>query len=78
MTADIRAKLSWIDAPTLLVWGECDTVVPVEIGRQLLHHLRHADLVVVPSAGHNPMWDQLEVLNRVVLEFLKAEPHRTN
>lgn len=55
MTADIRAKLSWIDAPTLLVWGECDTVVPVEIGRQLLHHLRHADLVVVPSAGHNPM-----------------------
>lgn len=75
MTADIRAKLSWIDAPTLLVWGECDTV---EIGRQLLHHLRHADPVVVPSAGHNPMCDQPEVFNRVVLEFLKAEPHRTD
>ncbi len=52
-------------------------MVPLEIGRQLLQHLGHADLVVVPSAGHNPMWDRPEVFNRVVLEFLEADPRLT-
>lgn len=77
LTADIRPKLSLIDAPTLLVWGEYDTVVPVEIGRQLLQHLRHADLMVIPAAGHNPMWGRAEIFNRAVLEFLKADSHCT-
>lgn len=77
LTADIRPNLSRIDAPTLLVWGEHDTVIPVEIGHQLQHQFRHANLVVVPSAGHNPMWDRPEDFNRVVLEFLEADPYRT-
>lgn len=63
--------------PTLLVWVERDTLVPVEIGNQFQHYMGHADLSVIPSAGHNPIWDRSEVFNRIVLAFLEASPYRT-
>jgi pimeloyl-ACP methyl ester carboxylesterase len=73
LTADIQAKLSQVAAPTLLVWGEGDAVVPVELGARLARALPCARLVVVPGAGHNPMWDRADVFNHLVLDFLTAE-----
>jgi pimeloyl-ACP methyl ester carboxylesterase len=72
LAANIQPKLDRITAPTLLVWGEGDTLVPVAQGERLARTLPHARLVVVPGAGHNPMWDRAETFNRLVLEFLSA------
>jgi pimeloyl-ACP methyl ester carboxylesterase len=33
-------------------------------------HLPDRELVVVPEAGHSIYWEQPEVFNRTVLEFL--------
>jgi pimeloyl-ACP methyl ester carboxylesterase len=73
LTADIQTKLNHIAAPTLLVWGEGDAIVPVELGERLAQTLPSARLVVLPGAGHNPMWDRAEDFNRVVLDFLTAD-----
>jgi pimeloyl-ACP methyl ester carboxylesterase len=70
LAGDLRAKLSTIQAPTLVVWGEHDTIVPPTLGTQLLEHLPQARLVVVPGSGHNPMWDAAAVFNQTVREFL--------
>jgi pimeloyl-ACP methyl ester carboxylesterase len=70
VAADISPKLERIEAPTLLVWGERDPLVPLEYAHQLLGRLRHADLVVIPAASHNVMLDRPDAFNRVVLEFL--------
>ena len=68
--ADLRTKLGQIHAPTLLVWGERDDVVPPSFGQQLRSEIAGSELVLLKHAGHNAMWDRAEDFNRVVLAFL--------
>ena len=70
LATDLGPKLARVRAPTLIVWGEHDSVVPPAVGERLRAHLPGAELVVIPGAAHNPMWDRPEAFNRVVLEFL--------
>ena len=72
LTTDIRRKLTQIHAPTLVVWGEHDTIVPLEIGKQLERCLSNGELMVIKGAGHNPMWDRPGSFNRSVMSFLAA------
>ena len=71
LTTDIRAALAQVAVPTLIVWGEHDATVPLEIGERLGEELADTELFVIEKAGHNPMWDQPGVFNRVVTAFLK-------
>jgi pimeloyl-ACP methyl ester carboxylesterase len=67
---DVQTVLSGIAAPTLLVWGERDLLVPLELGRALHQAIQGSRLVVVPDAGHNVMFERPEQFNRLVLDFL--------
>jgi pimeloyl-ACP methyl ester carboxylesterase len=71
--ADIRPKLPAIQAPSLIVWGEKDYLIPVDTARALYRSLPGARLAVVKNAGHNVMWDQPEEFNRTVAQFLESE-----
>jgi pimeloyl-ACP methyl ester carboxylesterase len=73
LRADLRPKLQRITAPTLVVWGERDALVPLELGKQLVRHVHCRELLVIKNAGHNPMWDCPRVFNREVAAFLAAE-----
>lgn len=71
LTTDIRPKLAKIHAPTLVVWGEHDTLVPLALGKQLCRHIKDVcELMIIKGAGHNPMWDRPEAFNRTVINFL--------
>lgn len=70
LATDIRPKLRKVRAPALVIWGEHDTVVPPEMGQQLVRYLPNADLAVIRDAGHSPMWDRPATFNRLVLDFL--------
>jgi pimeloyl-ACP methyl ester carboxylesterase len=54
---DDTAELSLIEAPTLLVWGDQDTLVSREAQDYLVRVLPDAHLLVYPGAGHTPRWD---------------------
>ncbi|WP_088041306.1 alpha/beta fold hydrolase [Bacillus sp. EAC] len=41
-----------INTPALLIWGEKDKVVPLEIGKRLHQDLKQSILVTYPEAGH--------------------------
>ncbi|GAC1316020.1 MAG: alpha/beta hydrolase [Chloroflexota bacterium] len=73
LTADLETKLPSITAPTLIVWGDRDTLVPLEHGRRLARALPSSHIVVVAGAGHIPMWDRPQIFNRAVLEFLSSK-----
>ena len=73
MLADLRPKLAQICAPTLVIWGERDALVPLAFAQQLAEHLRYEQLVVIKGAGHVPMWDRPQEFNRVLIEFLLAD-----
>lgn len=70
---DHRAQLSRLTQPSLVVWGEHDTIVPMEIGVALTNALPNAHLAVIEDAGHAPMWEQAERFNRIVIDFLQED-----
>ncbi|ALC91650.1 hydrolase [Bacillus sp. FJAT-18017] len=45
-------QLKEIKVPTLLIWGEEDRVVPVEVGKRLVRDLPDAQLITVEKTGH--------------------------
>jgi pimeloyl-ACP methyl ester carboxylesterase len=71
---DMLAKLAKIQAPSLVVWGERDALLPLELGKQLARHMPGHELVVIKGAGHNPMWDCPCAFNQVVMDFMSANP----
>jgi pimeloyl-ACP methyl ester carboxylesterase len=70
LSADIRADLARIEAPTLIVWGEHDATLPVAVGRRLHEYLPQATFLVIRGASHCPMWGRPAVFNQAVMEFL--------
>lgn len=54
---DDTAELARIGMPSLLVWGDADTIVDRAAQEQLVASLPDAELVVYPGVGHTPRWD---------------------
>lgn len=50
---DRRAKLSKIKAPTVVLHGDADPLVPVEGGKDLAENIAGAELRIVPGMGHD-------------------------
>lgn len=69
---DTSESLAKIVAPTLLVWGEHDVLVPPAMGTATKELLHGSELVLIDGAGHNVMWDRPDEFNRAVLEFLRS------
>ena len=53
-TVDLRAELSRITQPVLLLHGDADVIVPLEESQRLATLLPNAKLVVLRGAGHVP------------------------
>jgi pimeloyl-ACP methyl ester carboxylesterase len=70
---DWTDKVRRIQSPTLIVWGELDTIVPPEVGRRLALDVPGARLVTLDGCGHVPMWERPEAFNTAVLAFLVGE-----
>jgi non-heme chloroperoxidase len=54
---DDRTELPLIEAPTLLVWGDADTLVSRAMQDRLLGSIPDSDLFVYPGVGHTPRWE---------------------
>jgi non-heme chloroperoxidase len=54
---DDQTELALIEAPTLLVWGDADSLVSREMQDRLVGSIPDADLLVYPGVGHTPRWD---------------------
>jgi pimeloyl-ACP methyl ester carboxylesterase len=74
LRADLRAKLSAIAAPTLLVWGEHDPLVPARLAHELARCVPCREVAIFKRCGHNPMWERPQAFNKLLLEFLAAAP----
>ena len=67
--ADLRDVLPTIAVPTLLIWGEDDERSPLRVAHQFQAAIPHAELVVIPGAGHISNVDRPAEFNRAVREF---------
>jgi pimeloyl-ACP methyl ester carboxylesterase len=70
LRADLSHRLEAVQAKTMVVWGEKDSLLDPALGRELARRLRRACFVCVEGAGHNPMWDRPQRFNQLLLDFL--------
>jgi 3-oxoadipate enol-lactonase len=64
--------LAGIDAPTLVIAGAEDAIIPPEVHRQFAGKIPGADLRIIEGAGHLPPLEQPDAFNRAVADFLKS------
>ncbi len=80
--AQLQAILAWesysrlpqMAAPTLVIHGQADRLVPVGNGKILAERIPGAKLVLLERAGHLFSTDQPDAAHKAVLEFLSSQP----
>lgn len=69
-----RAAMAGVKAPTLLIWGGSDALLPTSAGRTLLKYLTATDAAIVymPDVGHFPPVETPERFTRIALGWIEA------
>ncbi|HEX3429921.1 MAG TPA: alpha/beta hydrolase [Rhizomicrobium sp.] len=68
----IAQNTSRIAAPTLILWGEEDRLVPLEAGRLYARAIRGSRLIIYPATGHVPQEEVPDKSASDVRNFLLA------
>jgi 3-oxoadipate enol-lactonase len=71
------SRISQISAPTLVIHGETDRLIPPANGGLIAGRIPGAKLVLIPHAGHIFDTDQPGAAHQTILEFLAAQSTRT-
>jgi pimeloyl-ACP methyl ester carboxylesterase len=66
----LRRRLQYVSAPTLVVHGASDGLLPVSYARELVSLLGDARLALIDGAGHYPMLEQEDAFLSAVEDFL--------
>ncbi|KIC94784.1 alpha/beta fold hydrolase [Flavihumibacter solisilvae] len=67
---NLGEELSQIKQPTLLVWGNNDTITPPFVGREFNRLIPNSELHFIDHCGHAPMMEVPEEFNRILHKFL--------
>lgn len=67
-------SLATITTPTLLIWGEDDTWVPLRGGEQLARLIPGATLITYPAVGHMAMEENTAQFNADLIAWLSTLP----
>jgi pimeloyl-ACP methyl ester carboxylesterase len=65
------ANYQSLDMPALIVWGDHDTIIPLQEGEYLQSILPNAELVVMQGVNHIPHLEDIDTLIEIVLGFLQ-------
>lgn len=68
----LHKRLHRINAPTLIVWGKDDALIPVAYADEFQQRIPESKVVVIPDSGHIPQVEQMPRTHAAVSEFLDA------
>jgi pimeloyl-ACP methyl ester carboxylesterase len=68
---NLGEEISQIKQPTLLVWGNNDTVTPPFVGREFNRLITNSELHFIDKCGHAPMMEVPDEFNRILHLFLQ-------
>ena len=69
---DFRDRLPEIEAPTLIVWGEHDMLVPVEDAHEFERLIPQSRTVILEDTGHVPMLERPTKFNELLEELIEG------
>jgi pimeloyl-ACP methyl ester carboxylesterase len=67
---NLGEELNKIQAPTLLVWGNNDTITPPFVGQEFNKLIPNSELHFIDKCGHAPMMEVPEEFNKILHAFL--------
>jgi len=68
---DFRQDVRRIDVPTLVMHGDADRILPIEVtGRRLAQEVKGARLVELKGGPHGVLWTHAEQVNAGLVSFL--------
>ncbi|HEY6187858.1 MAG TPA: alpha/beta fold hydrolase [Pyrinomonadaceae bacterium] len=76
-TFDAASRVNAIKAPTLVLTGDADTIVPPGNSKNLAENIPGARLVVIEGGSHMFFIEQPEKFNNAVIEFIEGIGRQT-
>jgi pimeloyl-ACP methyl ester carboxylesterase len=70
---DFRDRLPDIRQPTLILWGEKDSIIPVRDAHEFERLISDSRKIVMKDTGHIPMAERPGAFNNVMMDFLAEE-----
>ena len=70
---DFRDRLPDVKVPTLIVWGEHDSIIPIRDADEFERLIEDSRKVVMKDSGHIPMAERPRTFNDVLVDFLDEE-----
>ena len=67
----LGGRLSHVQAPTLILWGDADRWIPLRDGTRFAHELPRSEFVVLTRTGHDAPEESPDQVNRYLLDYLK-------
>ena len=64
-------RVKTINASTLIIWGERDAWIPVELAQLFHKDLKNNQLDIIKNCGHLPMEERAVETARLVRAFLR-------
>ena len=62
-----------IQAPTLIIWGARDSIIPKEDQHALAEAIKGSKLITHPESGHMLYWEEPALIARDIVAFLIAD-----
>ena len=66
----LSKRLHRVSAPTLVIWGEDDALIPVHYAHEYGRLIPHSRVAVLPDCGHVPQVEQADATAALIKEFL--------
>ena len=67
---NLGEELNQIKQPTLLIWGNNDTVTPPFVAREFQRLIPNSELHFIDKCGHAPMMERPDEFNQILHKFL--------
>jgi pimeloyl-ACP methyl ester carboxylesterase len=68
---NLGQELTKVEKPTLLIWGNDDTITPPFVAREFNKLIPNSELHFIDKCGHAPMMEVPDEFNRILHLFLQ-------
>jgi 2-hydroxy-6-oxonona-2,4-dienedioate hydrolase len=68
---NLGSELNKVKLPTLLIWGNNDTITPPFVAREFNKLMPNSELYFIDKCGHAPMMEVPDEFNAILHKFLK-------
>lgn len=73
MAAQMSPALRALDRPALVIWGEGDAYLPLELAERQREAFPRAEIVTIRGAGHWPFVDDPDAVREPLVSFLRTQ-----